>query len=318
MLGREASEAVRRAKGVYDARLKEIQENYKNVENANIENELTADLVGEYLFTDENFINNLSTEKPNIFKRIYNEIKYFVKQVRPGSQEAKQLEKVKRMFDKAYKENVSVEDTDVRYSLIGKDEAGIEVYETSEEVKQLPYSKRNKLLLESVLKEYKGRTAKFNKNGEIYYAQYNEQGVRKGVYGDKKSDMNGRKAKTNIGADGNYIELAENALYTGTLTEKGKTTNNGFHTDAKTWDYYEKTIKSDGKYYDVLINVKDTGNEQYVYDITLKETSPPHRTNLSSRGELVSNVIITPSEQNASGNTQYSLSTDSKGNQLSE
>ena len=92
------------------------------------------------------------------------------------------------------------------------------------------------------------------------------------------------------------------------VQQKGKTTNNGFHTDAKTWDYYEKTIKSDGKYYDVLINVKDTGNEQYVYDITLKETSPPHRTNLSSRGELVSNVIITPSEQNASGNTQFSLS----------
>lgn len=307
----ELQEAVKlyaETKGDYDTRLEEIQNLYKDVKNANIENELTADLVGEYLFTDESFINSLSTEKPNIFKRIYNEIKYFINQVILGSKEAKQLEKVKRMFDKAYKENVELQGTsDAKYSLTGVDEEGIEVYETSDEVKKLSYSERNKLLLKSVLEDYKGRTAKFYKNGQAYYAQYNEQGVRKGVYGDKKSDMNGRKAKTNIGADGNYVELAENALYTGTLTEKGKITNNGFHTDAKTWDYYEKTIKSDGKYFDVLINVKDTGNEQYVYDITLKEASPPHRTNLSSRGELVSDVIITPLEQNASGNTQFSL-----------
>lgn len=38
------------------------------------------------------------------------------------------------------------------------------------------------------------------------------------------------------------------------------------------WDYYGKTIISDGKQYDVLINIRDTGEKQYVYDITLKAT----------------------------------------------
>lgn len=91
-------------KGEYDTRLNELTELYKGVEGSNVENELTADLVGDYLFTDKDFINNLSTKKPNIFKRIYDEIKYLCKIATAGSKEARQLEKVKRAFDKAYKE----------------------------------------------------------------------------------------------------------------------------------------------------------------------------------------------------------------------
>ena len=98
---------------------------------------------------------------------------------------------------------------------------------------------------------------------------YDKSGVKKGIHGDNKSDKKGYKAKINIGADGNYIELAENSLYKGSSVEQGK--DNKFHKNAQSWDYYVKTIKSDGNYFDVLINVKDTGNEHYVYDITLKD-----------------------------------------------
>ncbi|MBQ8395773.1 MAG: hypothetical protein IJX54_02105, partial [Oscillospiraceae bacterium] len=40
-----------------------------------------------------------------------------------------------------------------------------------------------------------------------------------------------------------------------------------------------KTVKSDGRYFDVLVNVKDTGNDNYVYDMTLKEADslPSHK-----------------------------------------
>ena len=273
-------------------------------------------MVGDYLFSDIDFLNNLSAEQPNIFKRIFEEIKYLLNVATAGSREAKELETVKRVFEKAYnntylqvqfgKEKINTSGA-VRYSLVGVDENGIEVYETSDDVKRISYAERNKMLLKSVLEEYKGRTAKFYKNGEAYYALYNDVSLKKGVYGDKKSDSRGRKAKTNIGADGNYIELAENALYTGSSAEQGKITNNKFHTDAKMWDYYEKTIKCDGKYFDVLINVKDTGNGQYVYDITLKETSLPHRTNPYSRDKPVSNDRISQTEENATKNLKFSL-----------
>lgn len=89
-------------KGEYDTRLNELKKLYEGVEGANVENELTSDLIGDYLFTDEEFVNRLSSEKPNIFKKIYEEIKYLVKTV-TGTKEEKELAKVQRAFEKAYK-----------------------------------------------------------------------------------------------------------------------------------------------------------------------------------------------------------------------
>lgn len=101
----EAVKQYAESKGEYDTRLQSIAKLYENVEGANVENELTADLIGDYLFSDENFIKNLSSEKPNLFKKIFNEIKYLCKTVTAGTKEAKQLLKVKRAFEKAYQAN---------------------------------------------------------------------------------------------------------------------------------------------------------------------------------------------------------------------
>ena len=91
-------------KGEYDAKLKEVTKLYEGT-NANIENELTADLVGDYLFTDADFVNSLSVQKPSIFKKIFDEIKYLYKLATAGSKEARQLERVKKAFEDAYKKN---------------------------------------------------------------------------------------------------------------------------------------------------------------------------------------------------------------------
>ena len=293
-------------KGEYDTRYKALEELYKDVDGAVIENELTADLIGEYLFTDSDFINSLSTTKPNVFKKIYDEIKYLYKLATAGSKEARELEKVKRAFDKAYKEskaNTTVNDVD--FSLVGK-ENGIEVYETSEATKELSYKERKQKLLDTMKNEFAGRTAKFTKNNDVYYAFYDTDGLNKGVYGDKKSDKKGYKAKVNIGADGNYIELAENSLYVNSSAESGK--DNRFHKNAKAWDYYVKTIKSDGNYYDVLINVKDTGNDQYVYDITLKETDSLPEQLSSYDGSSSASTNSIPQNKEKTTDIRYSVS----------
>lgn len=90
-------------KGIYEGKYKAISELYKDT-NADIENEVTADLIGEYLFTDEQFVKGLSAKEPNIFRKIYEYIKHVAKMATAGSKEARELEKVKRSFDKAYKE----------------------------------------------------------------------------------------------------------------------------------------------------------------------------------------------------------------------
>lgn len=108
-------------KGELGSRLSSLKELYKDVKDADVNAELTADLVGEYLFTDEDFIKNLSTEHRNVFQKIYDEIKYLVK-VATGSKEARELEKVKRAFDKAYKEaGKGLSDTKYSISSEGKE-----------------------------------------------------------------------------------------------------------------------------------------------------------------------------------------------------
>ena len=90
-------------KGEYETRYEALTKLYEGVEGANIESEITADLIGDYLFTDSEFVNRLSTEQPNIFKKVYEEIKYLYKIATAGSKEARELERVKRAFEEAYR-----------------------------------------------------------------------------------------------------------------------------------------------------------------------------------------------------------------------
>ena len=105
-------------KGEYQSRYDSLAKLYEGMENANVDAELVADLVGDYLFTDSDFVNRLSTENRNVFQKIYDEIKYLVKTATAGSPEAKKLLEVQRAFEKAYRESSNAaETTDTKYSL---------------------------------------------------------------------------------------------------------------------------------------------------------------------------------------------------------
>lgn len=106
------------SKGEYNSKLQSISKLYEGIEDANIENELTAELVGEYLFSDTDFIKNLSAEQPGLFQKVYDEVKYLCKVATTGSKELRQLEKVKKTFAEVYRQkNNTVTDNGVKYSL---------------------------------------------------------------------------------------------------------------------------------------------------------------------------------------------------------
>ncbi len=56
-----------------------------------------------------------------------------------------------------------------------------------------------------IKKEYIERTAKFERNGHVYYAQFDRSSVNKHIYGEKRSSKNGVKALIKAGADGNGV-----------------------------------------------------------------------------------------------------------------
>lgn len=107
-------------KGDFDSRRKSISELYDGIENVNVDSEITADLVGDYLFTDEKFVNSLSIQKPTLFQKIKNLIDDLITKFK-GTKEEKQLRKVQKKFREAYKNTLEANNrkSGVKYSIIG-------------------------------------------------------------------------------------------------------------------------------------------------------------------------------------------------------
>ena len=103
---RQLAVQLAKAKGEYDSRMKEMQALYK--EGTDLEAELVADIVGDYIFTDELFIRSLQTGKPGLFRAVYDEIKYLRRMATAGSKEAKALIKAEKLFEKLYRQSVEV------------------------------------------------------------------------------------------------------------------------------------------------------------------------------------------------------------------
>ena len=167
-------------------------------------------------------------------------------------------------------ENTVYADLSDSLDYVGKTDDGTEVYETSEAVRKLPYKKRMEAFMDIMRNEYAGRTAKFTaRDGEVYYATFDENDLRKNVYGDKKSSPRGWKAKINTGADGNIFDLVENAEHGGSGKEQGKTSE--AHQGLTGWEYFVKTVQIDGRVYDLLANVRKKPDGEFVYSIQLNE-----------------------------------------------
>lgn len=107
---RRYNERAAQYKGIYS------EEDYK----AEIDKEVTADMVGDFLFTDYDFVSHLSTANRNVFQKIWDELKYLAKVFKAGSKEARELEKAKKVFEEVYRESAkqkNTADSDVKYSV---------------------------------------------------------------------------------------------------------------------------------------------------------------------------------------------------------
>ena len=106
----EVVETYAKTKGEFDTRLAQIKKLYTGKEgytgtdaDAKFRKEVVADLVGDYIFTDKAFVQNLSTNR-NVFQKIYDEIKYLYNVATAGSEQKRQLEKAKKIFAQVWRE----------------------------------------------------------------------------------------------------------------------------------------------------------------------------------------------------------------------
>ena len=207
----------------------------------------------------------------------------------------------------------------VSYVLKGYDKDNIEIYETSKETMDKTWSERKQLAVEIITKEYKGKTAKFkDKNGNVTYARFDKVTAKKNIYGDKNSSKAGKDAKVNAIADGDFINLIENsdADQLGVLDNAKHP-----HKDVNSWSYYIKTVAIDGVYYDETINIKNTNDGEYVYEVSLEENAKKKgivplitrqysispASGLEATIPLIDNSISSDAND-SNNNTQFSIS----------
>lgn len=72
--------------------------------DVDFDSEVTADLIGDYIFTDKEFLKNLSVKHQNAFMAMWNEIKYMVKIATAGSKTEKELLAIKKQFEDIWRE----------------------------------------------------------------------------------------------------------------------------------------------------------------------------------------------------------------------
>lgn len=196
----------------------------------------------------------------------------------------------------------------VRFDLKGKNKDGIEVYETSGGTMALTWDDRRAKYLDDLKNEYRGKTARFERNGHTYYAKFDQNSIRKPIYGDSRASGNGVKALTKAGADGDVFNLLENSKYTGSKP------NTKTHTSADYFDYFVKTVQIDGKVFDLVADVeKEIGaSGGYIYTLALRDNknikaSPalgtPEMGPVKSAGNASENSVL----QNEGNVKRYSL-----------
>lgn len=241
--------------------------------------EIGAEFI-EKALTDEATINQVLLEDRTLAAKILERIKEIIAVHKAKksmkAEEAREyaaLLKARRLYEdgleKLHKDEYSPAgvERNARYQLLGTNENGIEVYETPDEIKKLPYRERKEKFLDLMRNEYRGRTAKFMIGNEAYYARFEDADLKKNIYGDKLSDKQGYNAKINAGASGDIFELVENARYDGSKKDIGKTAK--AHEDVIGWDYFVKQVQIDGRVYDLVANVRKKTDGEYVYSIQL-------------------------------------------------
>lgn len=315
-----------KSKGEYDSRLADLTDLYSNIEGADVNAELTADLVGDYLFTDNDFIHNLSTNHRNVFQKIYDEIKYLLKVTTAGSKEAKQLEKVKKAFEDAYRAGGKAQ-TDTKYSISETTDGRFAAVVDNDILSKLDTStwddtKKNqaKQAANEALQQFKdgivvdGITRKVNKKSRNEYTRsdYTEK-----LY-NKTPDVFADKMRAAEVAD-DIVVVATDWSRDGYL--KHPRTDNFVD-----FDHGKVLIVSGNSKYtaEVVVGITDTGDAVFydVVDMTpatfdiKKEESPTTATTQNAIGDIQGNSFDPNVAQNTPVvKTDYSLS-DSNGKQL--
>lgn len=286
--------------GIYEETMNSIKETYSDIleTSEQFTNELTSELTSRLLFTDENFVNQLSVKQPNVFQKIYDYIKHMIKMTTSGSEEAKQLEKIKYNFEKAYrqvnkqtnnklKDKFSIQNSNGnKYIKIDTDQ------KVFDGIDKKDYNQIAKMYMQDYLK---GKTI-LNENDN---ANIGRKGINKYTNPNQQTKYLSEKMQLTPELK-NVLEIAEKVSEGTPTKDTAKFPN---------WEYYKFRFEIDGKHFEGLINIGvDKEGNKHFYEINkIHTTSNSYvSTNKSSSTDSIKSSITSQSED-VNTSTKYSM-----------
>ena len=287
--------------------------NLKPRQTISIDGELAADLVGDYLFTDIDFVRNLKAGNRNLFQRVFDEIKHLVKLATAGSKEARELEKVKKLFEDVYREagteKSNAKDGGVKYSLVGRTAEGFGIYKTNYPLNTPKKVKQTEIisLIQNVWSnnpikltivengEYADITAKFNPElGE-------RSDLAKIAFGNRKGNGQEKRMTLDLGSD--LYQIAEEAKFSYSKEAIPKP-NNPAHDGVTKYHYFVTNIvykDNDGNYVPCHMNidVKRNAEGDWFYSFAIEKGSVPQAllaAGTDNSATLPSGIVTDPEE----------------------
>ena len=279
----------------YSKRLAAVKENYKDIytgEDAEtkFEQELTADLVGDLLFTDKNFVSRLYSGNRNLFQKIFDEVKYLCRVATAGSKQARQLEKIKHTFEEVYKEgakaqkNTATEDG-VRYSLVGRTIDGTGIYKTNYP-EDTPKSVKQNDLISLVQNAWSNNpiTLEIVENGTIkkIEAKFNPElsersDLSKIAFGNRKGNGSEKRMTLDLSSDLYQIASDSRYVYSKDATPKP---DNPAHDDVTKYHYFLTNLvyqDNNNNYIPCHMNidVKQNTDGNWFYSFAIEKGSAP-------------------------------------------
>ncbi len=280
-----------------------IQDLLNNYNMSEINEEALADISGQ-LFGNQEFINNMANTQPNIFQKIYSEIKYLWHQFRGYKNQNQFVEDLYYKWTQAYNSNsrlnynsyysIQTDNKGNRYVKVDTDQ------HIFDGIDKKDYNKIAKMYMQDYLM---GKTTLSNNDNAII----DNRSTNKYTNPRQRTSYMNEKMQLTPELK-NVLEIAQKDSMSLPTKENSK---------YKSWEYYKFNFELGGRNFEGTINIGiDKEGNKHFYEI-----NKIHFTGISSvstnsqhKTDFINNSIL-PTNKNVNNTTKYSIQNKEKNTQ---
>ena len=274
-----------------------------------VSDEVLADISGQ-LFGNQEFINNLSTQNPSVFKRIYDAIISLANKITGNSNEALFIRDLKNKWENAYRSTNTEHSVN---NLKGTSKLSIQTdsngnkyvnVDTDQDIfKGKSLSEQNKIARKYILNHFREKGLIYNDEN----INVNSKTAIKYTNPREKITKYNKTIKNKISTElDNLLSVSKKS------SESSDKKNHSFAKDG--WEYYKTLFNIDGYYFTAILNIGKNGNQKTLYDINnIKKTTQNGKLDNSSvilnKSSFSDNTIPKSNKNVKSDNvsTKYSM-----------